>query len=352
METKAVELVQNPILKNQIAVIGQSVTTRLNELNLENQIVTEETVSTIKKLRADLNKEHAEYNGQFKTVSDAYMSPLNEVKALFKSEISEKFASADSLLKDKIGAFETQIKDDKKARVKMYFVELCTDEKIDFVDFETVIPEINLSTTEKKYKDVCNDYITKVVDDLNLINSQEFSAEILVEYKSTLNASKSITTVVERKAKEKEEIARKQQAEIQRRKRVLGELGFVFMDITNAFEYDSEIYIKCEDIEKLPTSEFTVKVAEFQAKIADKKQQALIAQQASEPKAEQTAPTPEATPVPKATAQTPAPAVEAPTVEVKEEIFKAKFEVTGTRAQLLALSHYMKSNAINYTNIQ
>jgi hypothetical protein len=39
-------------------------------------------------------------------------------------------------------------------------------------------------------------------------------------------------------------------------------------------------------------------------------------------------------------------------VEKPAETFKARFEVTGTMAQLRALGQYMKTNGLSYTNLQ
>ena len=83
----------------------------------------------------------------------------------------------------------------------MSFVPL---KKIDFIPFEKLGLEINLSTTEKAYKERVNDYITKVTDDLLLIRANEFEAEIMVEYKAFFKRfSQSITKVVARKEAEK-----------------------------------------------------------------------------------------------------------------------------------------------------
>lgn len=56
----------------------------------------------------------------------------------------------------------------------------------------------------------CRTFIDKIVDDLSLIETQEHKAEILVEYKQTLNVSQAITTVTNR-FKAIEEEKRKQE---------------------------------------------------------------------------------------------------------------------------------------------
>jgi hypothetical protein len=109
------------------------------------------------------------------------------------------------LLKDKIASVEERIKGEKKAVIVQYFNELCASEKIDFISFDRTGIEILLSTTEKAYKEKCNEFVSKVLEDVALIASTDFEAEALVEYKKTLNVSQSIITVKNRKAAEKAE---------------------------------------------------------------------------------------------------------------------------------------------------
>ena len=69
---------------------------------------------------------------------------------------------------------------------------------IDFVSFEAVGCQITMSVTEKKLKEQCAAFLDRVMEDLQLIATQEHKAEILVEYKKTLNVSLAIRTVKER----------------------------------------------------------------------------------------------------------------------------------------------------------
>ena len=50
----------------------------------------------------------------------------------------------------------------------------------------------------KSLKEQAKQFIDKIVDDLKLIETQEHKAEILVEYKQTLNVAQAITTVTNR----------------------------------------------------------------------------------------------------------------------------------------------------------
>src|SRR5690606_13133008 len=141
------------------------------------------------------NKELTDLENQRKFIKESINNPYLEFENVYKTEISEKYKSAIDTLKDKIDFVETKVKSEKKQSVEAYFNELCIAESIDFIKFDKIGIDINLSTTEKKYKEQVYDYIYKVVDDLKLIKSTDFEAEILTEYKLTLNVSNAITTV-------------------------------------------------------------------------------------------------------------------------------------------------------------
>ena len=339
---QAIELVQNAIIKHQLLEISKSVTERINSLNLEKQVITDETIQTMKKNRAELNKENTTYTGQFKAISDLYMQPLNDVKAIFKAEISEKYGEVETLLKDKIGRFEIQIKEEKKNNLIIYFNELILAEKIDFLTFEKMNLEINLSTTENKYKERINEIVLKIKDDLALIKATNFEVEILVEYKKTFNVSKAITEVKARKESEKIEDDKLKALEISRRIQEIKKLGMVFVDITNSWEFSDKILFSVDEIGHLSKEEFQTKITTFDVQIKELEAEKKVQIEIEKPKVEifqSRQITPPATPI------------EVPKVEEIEPIKKAKFEVKATMSKLRLLGQFMKENGIIYSNI-
>lgn len=346
MENTEIKLVQAPVIEHKVKEAGAKVEARIAELNLENQIATVDTVQALKNLRAELNKELATFEEQRKVLKKAVTTPYDEFEALYKTEISEKYSKAIDKLKDKIAFVENDIKSKKQDTIKLYYNELCIAEKIDFITFEKLGLDINLSTSEKKYKEQIDTYIAKVIDDLNLIRSTDYEAEILTEYKTTLNASKAITTVKDRKEKEKQESARILAQRTAQRVALCKYNGMVFVDITNAYEYSGEIYVTTNQIETLENSDFTTLMATVEQAIRDDKARKQAEQAQQEPQ-----PT-EAPVVQKQIQQTPVAPLAPPTVEVKEEIVEASFTVTGTMTQLRSLGAYMKANNIIYKNIK
>lgn len=331
-----IELTQKPVIKHKLQEIGAKVTGRLSELNLENQVATSETIQTLKNLRAELNKELADFEGQRKAIKEGVNNPYLEFEAIYKVEISEKYKAGIDTLKDKIATFEDKIKTDKSNAVEAYFNELCISEKIDFIKFENLGLDINLTISEKKYKEQVNEFIAKVQDDLALIKTTDFEAEILTEYKDTLNVSQSIVKVKERKDAEAKEAQRIKAEATLKRQNACIQLGLKWSEITSAYEYSPDTYITKDDIQNLTNDEFIAKFASVEAVILEAKR--LEQSQASS--------APVAPPV---AAPVQAPIVAQP--EQKEPIKTASFEVTATWAKLRALGEYMTANGITYKNI-
>ena len=327
----SIELVQNPVIKQNLKEVGKSVTERIEKLNINGQVATVDTVKALKDLRAQLNKELSEFESQRKFVKEGVMSPYNEFEDLYKTEISDKYKNAGNALKDKIAFVEDKIKAEKRYNVKEYFNELCQSESIDFVTFESVGLDINLSTTEKKYKEQCNEFISHIKDDLCLIDTQEFKAEIIVEYKLTLNASRAIKTIQDRKESERIENERIRLQLINNRKNALKELGLIVDEMTNSFVYNDSIFISISDLEKLSKEDFTTKYLSIEGDIKLYRSSMEIPKENNPVEEKQV--------------------LQAPVIEEKVELVTASFSVTGTMAQLHALGNYMKQNNITYRNI-
>lgn len=347
-----IQLIQAPVFKHELVKLGASIKQRIEDLRLDDLAVNDETIQGVKKLRATFNNEKKEVDINFKEAISPATSIIDEIKAVKKEHVDAIYLEADSLLKDKIAAFEITIKTEKKNAVVAYFTELCAAEKIDFLRFENLGIEINLSTTEKAYKEQVHAFVSRVTDDLVLINSLDFAAEMLTEYKSNgLNASGAISKVKTRKEAEKLEAERIKQVETDRREKMLRDLTMVFHSLTNSFNYvgDDSIFITKSEINGLSKEEFTKLFVEIEAKIKAKIEESKPKPTLSTPSTSTntglfTAPT-VSTPQP-----LPEPVEVVPVVEEKKLV--ARFEVTGTMAQLMALKNYLIENKLTYTNLK
>ena len=342
MENKII-LKQKPVITHQLQEAGRSIQKRIDDLELDKQVATEDNVKSMKSLRAELNNEAKDYETQRGLIKKAVNEPYLEFEQVYKIEITDRYNSATEILKNQIDFVEDKIKRAKKEAVVIYFTELCQSEKIDFLTFENLGIEINLSVTEKKYKEQVSEFISLVIDNLNLIKTQPFEAEILTEYKLTLNVSKSITDVQIRKDNEAKETAKIQAENIQNRKTFLQKLGLIYDEITNCFVFNTDIYITISDINLLSKDAFTKKYAEIEAKVLDikSKETAVV-------NAEIVANNNCVVKTPETTLTTP---ILAPVAEIKKELVTASFEITNTIENIYLVRDFMIANGIDYKNI-
>ena len=215
MENNIIQVKQLPIIVEQLHEVKAEVTAKVEQaLSL---VCTEDTVKDVKKVRSELNKELKDYEERRKAVKKAIMTPYEQFETVYKDCISDTYKKADTELKGKIDSVENELKEQKKAEVKGYFDEYLQSKCIDFVTFENANINVTLSASMKSLKEQAKAFIDKIVDDLNLINTQEHKDDILYEYKASLNVSAAITTVTNRykaieaaKAREEERKAREQ----------------------------------------------------------------------------------------------------------------------------------------------
>lgn len=217
MNSEIIVVKQLPEIEEHLQAIKAEVTAKVNDaLSL---VCTEETVKSVKTVRADLNKDLKEFEERRKAVKKAIMTPYEAFEAIYKDCISDTYKKADIELKAKIDSVENELKEQKTAEVKGYFDEYLQSKAIDFITFESANINVTLSASMKSLKEQAKTFIDRICDDLSLIDTQEHKDEILYEYKQSLNVSAAITTVVNRhkqleamKAIEEEQKAKKQAA--------------------------------------------------------------------------------------------------------------------------------------------
>ena len=205
---------QLPIIEEQLRKVSEEIDEKVK--NAVALVCNEDTVKVVKDIRASLNKELKDFEEKRKQVKAEVMKPYDDFEKIYKECISDKYKIADNELKNKIDNVENELKANKKNEVINYFNEYRNSKKIDFVTFENANINVTLSASVKSLKEQAKNFIDKIADDLNLIDTQEHKAEILVEYKQSLNVSNAITTVTNRFKAIEEEKA-KQEKEIQQK---------------------------------------------------------------------------------------------------------------------------------------
>ncbi len=216
--SKLITVKQLPIIEEQLESMRRSITEMVNEvLALP---VTDETVKQIKKKKAALNKQLKELDAKRKEVKNKVTEPYDRFEKRFKDCVTKTFTEADKILSARISEVENARKAEKEANVRAYFAEYAETLSIpDYITFERLGLEINLSTSEKKYREQVKAFLDRAKADLQLIETQESADEILVEYKKTLDASRAILEVnnrhklIEAERKRAEDLRRKREEE-------------------------------------------------------------------------------------------------------------------------------------------
>lgn len=285
------------IVYERLESVGQEIDKRIAALDLDKQLVTEDTKKAVKDTKVMLKKELEDFEKQRKRIKEQVVAPYEAFEKAYNSFIKVKYEKADGILKVKIDEFDRKLKADKEARIRAYFTELCQANNIDFLPFERLGLKIGLSDSDKSLKDIVNTNIDNVVKSLEFIESltdpDEYKAEILADYKQTLDVMRSINNAKYRK--------QQREAELQRLE--------------------------------------TQKVRAEQARLA------------AEARAKEVAPlqAPEEVPAP-APQEAPAPPQEAPAPAPQEEIIHVTLELIGTRTQLRALRQFLDINNIKYNS--
>jgi len=200
------------IVYERLESVGQEIDKRIAALDLDKQLVTEDTKKAVKDTRAMLNKELDNFEEQRKRIKEQVVAPYMAFEKAYNSFIKEKYEKADGILKVKIDEFNERLKADKEARIRAYFTELCQANNIDFLPFERLGLNIRLNDTDKSLKDIVNTNIDNVVKSLEFIESltdpDEYKAEILADYKQTLDVMRSINNAKYRKQQREAELQR------------------------------------------------------------------------------------------------------------------------------------------------
>jgi hypothetical protein len=195
-DNKLIVVKQLPIIAEKLKSLSEEIKSKIETaLALE---CTEDSVKEVKKVRAELTKELTTLEEQRKRVKNEVLKPYNDFEDIYKQYVSNEYKQADSKLKTKIDEVENGLKLQKETEVEEYFIEYLQSKNIDFVMYRDAKINVTLSASLKSLKDQAKSFIDRVCDDLTLIETQEHSAEILVEYKASLNASQAITKVVDR----------------------------------------------------------------------------------------------------------------------------------------------------------
>lgn len=187
---------QLPVIEEQLIRIKSRVDATVAEvLALD---VTEDTVTTIKKRRAELNKIATEFENRRKEVKKAVLTPYEKFEATYKECVIDAFKNADAELKTRIAVVEDGVKIRKQDEVAAYFKEYASSLNLDFVNFDDLNVRVTLSDSVKKLKEQVKAALDKISADLTMIATLPDADEIMAEYKHHYDAALAVTAVSNR----------------------------------------------------------------------------------------------------------------------------------------------------------
>lgn len=211
METKlqVITLKQLPIIEEHLQLVKADVESRTK--NAMQLVCTEETRGNVKKIRAELGKEFSAMEEQRKRVKEAIMEPYNRFEEVYKQCIADPYKKADAELKRRVDDVETGLKAEKVKEIQSYFAELCKANNLPWLRFEQMNLKIGLSTSVSGVKTTLTSTVLKISAEVQELSRHEDAAELLVEYKKSLNVALALSTV--RARHEQIELQKQQEAE-------------------------------------------------------------------------------------------------------------------------------------------
>ena len=217
--TALVEVTQLPVIENQLARVLPEIKQRCEIA--ASLVVNEENYKDMKKTRAQLNKEYAEFKALIKNIKEVVMAPLNDFMNGICKEVDEAYSTGIAQLDGNIKDTENGLKDQKRISLMEYYDDyrksLDLDEQI--ADPRRSGIKVGLTGSLKSYKEQAKAYLDRLANDIKTISTLENCDEIMAEYVISLDMSKAIQIVKDRLAREEAARRAREEAESARKAR-------------------------------------------------------------------------------------------------------------------------------------
>lgn len=207
MVNELIRVVQLPVIEEQLRAMKEQVDQKVADaLSL---VCTDETLSTVKEVRASLNKDFKALEEQRKAVKKAVMGPYEAFEKVYKECASDAFNHADYELKAKISDVENAIKGACEEEMRTYFSELAAAEHVEWLKYEWAGIKVDMASARQKshakLREQIAAFVVRVSQDVTTISGMEDAEEIMAEYRQCLDLGRSIGTVQERHQRIEEE---------------------------------------------------------------------------------------------------------------------------------------------------
>ena len=196
-----VRVTQLPVIEERLRQLKSEIEKRVQEAM--SLVCTVDTIQVVKDTRADLNRTFGELEAARKNVKKEVMGPYERFELTYKECVTDLFRRADVDLKAKIDAVEGELKSICEQNLQAYFCELRDARGLPWLEYERAGIKIDMASakakTPKKLMEALKLFVDGVSANVKMIDGMDDAAEIMTEYKATLDAAASIATVQQRK---------------------------------------------------------------------------------------------------------------------------------------------------------
>lgn len=280
MEININELVkveQMAVIKQQLDIVGEEIKKRvdtipgvLEEFSKLDSKEQEEKKQEIKKYRTYLSSIQKQLEDKRKEIKKEINKPYDEfntyyednVKVLLTNGINQLDTTISDIEKKQINEKQVEIEEFIKEHIISNHLESIID-VVDVIEYSNL--KINLSNSIKSLKESALNFISKVADEVKLIDLEETPSNLLYEYqRNGYDLTKAKLTLIERQ-KEIEELAkqREKETEIIKQEKVIEEQ---IEEIITPKEVIEEQEIITVTFTITDTKENIIKVREFMKK--------------------------------------------------------------------------------------
>lgn len=208
MDNTLMKVTQLPVIEEHLRSRKEQTEQRVAEAM--SLVCTDETLTSVKNIRAEMNREFADAETQRKAIKAAIMEKYDSFESVYRECIADPYKRADADLKAKIDATESEIKSRCEEMLLGYFQELCAVNEVDFLSFGQTGVKVDMASarakTPKKLMEQIKLKVDGVAQDMKTIGTMgENAPEIMVEYKNNLDLSLAISVVNERHRRAEEE---------------------------------------------------------------------------------------------------------------------------------------------------
>ena len=165
---------------------------------------TEDTRRDAEQARAEVRRFKADITSALKKAEHQLYEPWSKVLER-AGALTSLCDSADKELKSRIDTIKNSLKKEKENELRAYFNEKCAVLHIEWLDYEKVAPNIRLNDALSTLRKSINFTTESIASDVSAIVAMENSAEIMAEYKESLDLAMSINVVQMRLDKAKRE---------------------------------------------------------------------------------------------------------------------------------------------------